>query len=143
MKGSKGHKYICHTNPKNVRFCDTILWNTSKMTCGVNIFPELEYKWPHKNTGVAHGLEKQNNFLMDPMLGKGRCEIIHIAYVHLPCKNHLNKQWVPCTTEEDHHIYAFTYNWIYARIIGSFDDWKLLHLTIHPQMKIHLMTFKS
>ena len=86
MKGSKGHKYICHTNPKNVRFCDTILWNTSKMTCGVNIFPELEYKRPHKNARVAHVLEKHNNFIMDPMLGKGRCEIIHIAYVHLPCK---------------------------------------------------------
>ena len=48
------------------------------MTCGYKIFPQLEYKRPHENSRGPHGIGKHYKFIMDPMLGKGKCEIFRI-----------------------------------------------------------------
>ena len=93
-----------------------------KIICGYEIFTELEYNGLHKKLHGSHGLGRNYYFIMDTMLGKGKCEIIFIPYTWIPCTNYMDKKWVPCTTYEDHPIYLHAYPYVFSPILGSFND---------------------
>ena len=96
-----------------------------KMSWGYN-FPELEYKGTHEKTRVALGLRRNYNFIMYPLLGKGKCKIIPIQCACITCTNNIDTQWVPCNTYVDHQKYSCADNCLYASIPGSLNDCKIV-----------------
>ena len=92
----------------------------------VGIFEITLYKGTYENPCGSCGIGSTYHFIMDQMLGKGKHAIFRIPCAFLPCKNILDNRWGPSNTDLEQTIYSRVDNCVYASIIGSFNDWKIV-----------------
>ena len=65
-----------------------------KMYCNTNQFSTLPFCGPHYKPHGARGLGKYYLLRFDPKLGMGKCSILSIPCVFVPCTSMLDKTWI-------------------------------------------------
>ena len=103
-----------------------------KIYCNTNKSTELLFCGTHPKPHDTRRLSNNHHLHFDPKLGHGICEILRIQYACVACKSIVGKPWIYGIYSKKQTRYQPVTNCTYWPVIGSFNNWNIIHLSQKP-----------